>query len=778
MPSRFSFLIAPLLLLFCLLLSDFAAAQNTRFTKRYNTPWPHRNQKAVGDDSLSQAYAKESVVILFEKEEWEVNNIQNSTLVHKQMRLLYQDKEGIAAHGEITVPSSKDPAYEYMDVPLHKRDELHRPKYFNLTIEYFLARIIRDGKTYPTKVVHSIQTEKQVYNANQIKAFSYSFSFPDLQAGDILEISYKYFLPFQFDRQRFFFHGDLPKQHSEFHYTFPASEYYIWNYGNGGQFTDSTYTDIRARSTVTYSWVNKQLAPCINEVGSRPHTDLPFAEYYAHNKVYGTYANDRLQEFKPYVWNYVAFDRIRFKNRVKRIGRRLSAREIALNMFYGRYDSIDSPLRKLEAMHNTIANGYRYKTEKDHFANTDPRLGKLENIEREVLLRSYNDYRYYQGVFDRLISDSQHNIESFIGNTASRMENINNCIEKELLRPSSRFSLYRGLLDRLDKPYTWVDLADARIGSLHPDVCMPTYGLEELYAVNVDGHLFYLLPKKARTGYQLNELPFYYEDVPSMHIDQLSENYDHPTNVTFYNTPNSSLEDNSRKSSVKVAVNTQENEMDFNAAIELNGQFSTLCRGRYQYEEIADSTINPRYHYRIFDRGELNYDQKTVLQKTTSDKVDMSVDKQYPFTAKIKTDYRIDDQIKSKGKKGEEANKNTYVISLTEWFKHIIHPSFTAENRQTTYHVDFPHRDTYNYLLTFDQPIQIADFKDLPLVLKNETGSYLFDITQNDAQSVLIRSDFQLQVDQVKPENADQLEALFQAIKKVEKATLRFNIAE
>ena len=94
-------------------------------------------------------------------------------------------------------------------------------------------------------------------------------------------------------------------------------------------------------------------------------------------------------------------------------------------------------------------------------------------------------------------------------------------------------------MKRLGINYYQVIVADTRIGSINAQKCMPILGEQQLFAM-LDEHNnpIYLYPKNNKTGYQINELPFYLQNTTAVLVSQMVENANDDQNVLFYKTYN------------------------------------------------------------------------------------------------------------------------------------------------------------------------------------------------------------------------------------------------
>ena len=270
---------------------------------------------------------------------------------------------------------------------------------------------------------------------------------------------------------------------------------------------------------------------------------------------------------------------------------------------------------------------------------------------------------------------------------------------------------------------------DKRVGFLNNEFYTPMYDSDYLLAVILNNDVLqYIYPKKSRFGYYVDEMPFYFESTEP----RLVYIYDYRAidNKAFSGFrkamfPNSIVNDNTRKSSVQVDVNTLTKKLAFNTRISLRGQYSTLCRGNYLYD-YKDETVNELYSKKIW---ELN--DKYVLENNKT----VIKDKNFPFPTTVSAKYSFDNLL--------TVDNDIYSIDMKNWFNHIIYLSFNPRNRQLDFYPDFMGSDIYVYFLKFDRDIELID--SLKVVnINNNLGKYIFNIEKINERTVKISSYFEV----------------------------------
>ncbi|MEZ4887332.1 MAG: hypothetical protein R3E32_21550 [Chitinophagales bacterium] len=758
LPSIFSYL----LLIWVIFSFTSMNAQNLQFLKKKIPPDWETNPIYSAD--IEPIFADEDAVILKEAVSWKMNDQENTTLFHCNKKIYFATQAGIDQHSTISLPENIDPSYEYADLPMAERAETHRPKYFNLEILYFEARILKpNGSVELLQTNHRVESEQLKFDLQEWKAYAYHFELPknSIEAGDIIEISYLYYLPFIFDWRRQFFHSFLPKQSFELTISHPSRMVMVFDYTNDTE-PNTLIKDQEKPYWTSRQWKLQNLEGCTGEVGTRLYRDLPHITFYVHNKAFGDWNNDHITRYKPYTWRYFTKELIGFRKYNERSigGFTINRKEWMLDNFYkdfgGGY-SQKNPLEKLYSIHTAITDEFGYQQDVDHYANTDMRIGKLPESLRERLTQDMHRNVLYRGVFNNRLVQSPYrtfSTEDYFGLTDSQRESLPKYLKLKVLRTASRNTLYQGILNRLQEDYYQVHLSDKRVGEIHSNICLPIIGDNQLFAVETDKNMHYVYPKKDRFGYALNELPFYLQHASGLHIFQMTDSYKNDKNILFKPTPQNKASDNFRYNHVLAKVDLETTLVHFEADVNLSGQYSTMMRGFYQYEAI-DSSVNERYSHHISD---LNENAKIHRQKTEYEPV-------YPFKATALCDYTVPNLITA-------VSDTSFELNLYKWVYHIYHDGFEAKNRDLPYYPDFIGRDTYTYQIEFEQPIAIKPFKDLPLILENDFAKYIFSIEQKDDYTLLIRSDLTVKTDQVLPKKADEVALIYGAMKEVEAARI------
>ncbi|HRI27465.1 MAG TPA: DUF3857 domain-containing protein [Chitinophagales bacterium] len=747
------------LLLFLLFLPLMLPAQNTGYRKTYKQPYKNPPDTLC---AVHPRFANAPAVELQHFTNIKVNNRFFTTLLSGSVRTHILTQQGAQMCSVFSLPESFDPLYERSDLPATGTNQIHRPKFFDLDILYFHARIIKpNGKTVTLQPQDSIQAEVMHYDGLARTAYSYHFIFNDLQPGDVLEVEYACYLPFMIDYRRIFMHSLLPIQERIFELTLPLNEQ-VYTYLFNGLAPPDTLHKPAERQYHTLRWQMCNLAPALAELQANAALNLPHLFFYFHNKAFGDYENDQIVRFQPYTWSYYAYDMVGFRSiNLQKTQRLMSYKEIALNIFYQKqtqtFTHKQAP-QKLNRLIETLNTRFDYRTEPDALITADERVAKLGAFYRERLLKELNHRLFYHSMFDRISTVPFTDVvtEGYIGLTDAKREKVAMSIANNYLINTNRYEIYEGLLTRLEQDYYKVIAPDARISRLLPDTCLPVLGAEILYAMEHNDSLYYVFPKNNKFGYHVNELPFYLQGIPALHIWQMADNRFSPKVTFVAPTPlTGDTQTNRRFTQVNAAVNLSQNTTDFYAIITLSGQYATLLRGFYAHK-TTDFTINPLYY-----RHPALLTPYTVLH---SQKIE-ETQPHFPYTTQIHLTYSDNSLI-------TPLTHTTYRLNLHHFAQHVFTHNFEAEGRNQPFYPDFAGTDEFQYTLQFEQPVFLPDDINQNITLHNELGQYALSITQTTPTTILFTSAFTTTATRVLPTKTAYVAAIYQQLQATEQATL------
>jgi len=695
-----------------------ASAQSYYKYRKYDYEW---EKKKPAIPVVNVQFEKEDAVVLSEDVEWEVYDKSFKTVLRKKTLIKFLSQEGIDKFSKISLPESVDPAWDKFEDPLEHRVRI--PKLRNLKPEviYFASRIFDENNVAKESIVNDyIDTIKQKFDNRTNFLFDFKFDVSNLEVGDVLEVHYALYFPL-FDPNRlynrvtassfglssyfrFFFHSDIAKQKINWNFIYPSNQYYVFSFNNNANPTSEKKET--ENWTVTLNWQWENLPACTNEVNAKLYKELPFVNYYRHNKEYGHYSEYDLEELAPYSWHYLFRPIFRYKSDIGPffIQSFTSKKEKATNAFYQRQaNEVEdkTPLNLVNQWHSYVVENFKYQ----------------------------NDSAYFQGEDDGL-------------------EKVGKFINNETLREISRNSFYQGMLDRSVGDYYQAKLTDNRVGEVDFYFGNKILGEQNYFYFNDDVQDCFLMPKRDQRGYWLNELPFYLINTNTILIKQSIESRFDKDNIIYYQLDKMN-DKNFRNVSIDCNIELDKKELYATAQIDLVGQFSTLTRDLYHYDKCTDLSINDRYAFKLFNS--LESDSIQLLSANANKKV--------PFDAEYKMKYNLADFF--------NIDKEKITFQLKDIFQHIISEGFKAENRDLTYYSDFVFKDDFELVIKFDKEVKLLE-DSIDNKVENDFGSFTYKFEQLDDETISISTKHVQLQESVKATEAYLIEQIFSIIEEIE----------
>ncbi len=637
--------------------------------------------------------------------------------ISKEVRYKIVSDNGIERISKIILPEKLDPTYIF-----------HAPKernfshvYSRMNCEYFTGSVSSaDGSTREFNLEPEIEEiemmMKDLEYYGTYKKFIYRLE--NLKIGDIVTIKYKYSVPYQenfyqLNSFRIFFNSDIPKNKYELTINHHPELYFQTDYLNNAE----PDTIIKTEKMISYHWKRDTLYGCIDEPGSRPYLSLPHVTFSPMPyDLYYTVEKSFERRFTPF---YVLYAMSR-EERHRAISlsvlqgvntpQYLQIRKFVKRQAQGIMDDTTG-IKTMQKIHQTITDNFEYGDNMDFFTREDIR--------------------------DPKIGDQ-------IGN--------------QTLTDLSRNDLYLAMMLELDLNYCTTYLTDNRSGVISDNFFLSMYDSDFLYtAFYGEGEVAFFYPKRARYGYYMNELPFYFENTRARLVqftDYLKREGMINEEFRQVYTPISPVSNNIRNTRVAVNINLDEMKTEFNTQVYLSGQFSTMTRGLYEYDYQLEK-VNHLYNKKVWDIGsEVQLNDHEITIET----------KEPPFTSRLKANYTSDKLIKKDG--------DSYILSIKNWFNHIIAPDLTARNRQMPYYPDFSNRDSYIYFIKFDKEIDLTTSLE-PIVITTDHINLNIQIDQLDKNSIKIES-FLALTGIIGLDEMQELEKAFNEIEKLNNSSLIF----
>lgn len=652
------------------------------------------------DDGIPDLNAVQGADILWEEQR--VSFIRSkpeqlSIVFDKHMVIRYGTREAAREYGRFILPESFDPPTDYQDVPWEHRDSLPRPLYFETRLDHFAARVIGPvERRYELVPERTLVTQRKKTFDRYFRAYSYDLRLNGIAPGDTVEIRYKYTVPFEenwfrFNSSKHYFHGPLHKHRYQLQVDATLTQGFVLR----GAPADSTALTKKKRKNY---WFLKDLNACTKEVNARLHEDLPHI-------VYGTAVNSNLYQHGhvvstslggiPYMYSNVPYwvTIVRMREEKAPVYRRLALKKFGVDVqtrkvqeWTSQFGGVEvHPVEKALRAHNRISSDFTFQWDDAWFDNTDMSLLKPGDL-----------------------------------------------LYEKKLREIGRYNQYSKLLSTLRLRYETIYVHDKRAGRMSNRELTDLWENEFLFQLVDNRQRFYFHPKRRRSGYFVNEVPFYWEGTAGMAIDidrLWSNNRKTPKLVAI--RPSSAVE-NSRFTQVTARVGAN-GLVDLDVSILLNGQFSTMTRDTYLYGE-RDSTIMPMYGERYL--GDL---QMTLVD---------GPQQQAPFTMEV-------------GLSGQRnvitaLSDSIMELDLAGFFPFLAPSGFNAAERDLAFYWDFEQQDRFKVDLFFDEPVVVKE--QAYRSGSEELGAEVhFDIKQESPEHVVITASLLVGKERVPVGQAEEL---------------------
>jgi len=694
-------------------------AQNTQYRKikhEWGKPFPIQTE-------VESQFQNEDIVIINEDIHLNVIGKKDNFLtiqIVKHSIIKFQTETGIKDNAAISIPETIDPKIDLRH-SIERKSGLY-PRDTDIEINYFMARIRKkDGRIIDVEMNDQIIENTKLFNMKTYKTYSYIFHINNIEIGDELEVKYSYEVPYwknwhNYNSKRIFFHGRYPKQKHSFNIRF--HDILQTRITNINDVEPDSISEMKKRTILYYSYTN--LPGCMNEIGARVHRELPHLVLTLNTIDERLYYSDRIEMQKILIPYWVYF---------------LQRREIQAQLVKLRKTPIIKDPQIIKVM-QFIAK------QTAGTSNKDP-LTKLMKIHQSIV--DNFDYQLDQ---------------KFIEGIDKKLEKLGDFTEQKILREISRYKLYSRIFTFLDIPYYTLYFMDSRIADMGPNYISPIFDNNFAFVAIINDKAFYFYPKSSRLGFYVDELPFYWENSSALLVlwHTLWEN-NTAHKPKFIQTHSSNEKDNYRVSSVNATVNTVTTTVNFDARLNLSGQFSTMTRGLYKYDHF-DSSVNPLYGKKLW---ELN---KTIrpIQNTETFQAPT-----FPYQSNFRIKYQASNLI-------QQTNKKEYSINLKGWFKHIISDSLEAKSRTLNYYPDFLFRDHFQYYIQFDKDVEILDKEQFNVEIKNTFGTLKISLDSLQPNIVLLQSNFIINNEKVLPENIKDIILIQNAIRELNKKKLIFRI--
>lgn len=664
-------------------------------------------------------FAYEDAVIFEEKINYEIAGKKIDFIefvISKSIMIDLKSQKAVDYFANYVLTKLEDPLY-VAHAPTGRN---YSPLFSNLKVNYFeVNKVLADGEReeIKTKASYNDFYSSSLLDDFYDKYYEITYHIDGLNIGDTIIIEYSYTIPynenfFKLSSNRFFFNSNIYKEKTSVKLSHNNRLKSTINYYNDAK----PDTIVKGETFTNYVWELVDLQPNIFEEGSKAYKELPYVVYslFPYDLLYEL-PNSFQEEFLPYYSILSYLREKKFLALLESAYQGVNNKQFSQTRKY--IGAMTSSLpkdskgeEKIKQIHNDIALNFQFSNDIDYFKKKDTRNPRM------------GDY-----------------------------------ITKKTIRDIKRYDVYAFILFELKHQFYTVYLADHRYGVISEDYFKPMSESDYLFSVLTEDRVHFLYPKKSRFGYLFGEIPFYFQNTDSRFV-HLSDYRAHEqavnTEMRKVEMPISGINDNYRKTNTLVNVNLQNNTVQFNARINLSGQYSTMTRGVYQYN-VKDETINPIYNQKIWENISGANDTSAQAEITN---------KEFPFNANVNASFTSSELIQQNG--------DRLSIDLSNWFKHIIYPAMDTKNRTLDFYPDFQMRDTYVYFLKFDKEVQLAEGFD-NIEINNDFGELEISINQMDPHSIKITSSFAVVAQKIKSEEIEQVKEIYEAIEKTNKYHLK-----
>ena len=681
-----------------------AALSAQRFTHRqYRHNW---HDHLPIDVPVSPVFAEYDAVILYDEV---LISLINPTF-KRYFRIKFRTKESILAFNDFVLPNSVDPYLFRYSYPQEKQDTGYYPLLKDEEINYFDARIIRNGELVKAVLDEKIYTYPihEGYNVLNYHAFRYHVR--NLQPGDELEVSYSHKLP---PVTRYFFQDRLPKQECRVSILTPWSTLYTIKAAN----LPLEFDTVRTPGYISYGCVLENIWPADPRFNQQSYTGLPYVEFFIDKYYIGS--SSIVQGSAPTLplrWKNVLYTLAGF--RPDDYGYHVSKTDGSTQTYNQVFDEIFSPMKdssltwQLQHMQEIFTDSFAYA----------------------------DDWSYYTREHDDL-------------------ETVKANLGKRVIRQRYRLKTYTEMLYRWDKEYYCAYIPDRRITLLSEKEYRPLLGVHRYFVIRDGNEFHFVMPKHHRFGYYMDEMPFYCSGVPTYLVPQMvSERMFNrtPDDITYplVYTPAYKPWDNRRTTYTYARVELDSGMVRLSGRVDLAGQFSTMTRGAYLYG-YRDSTVNRKYNQLIYQVKDAGLDEVKLL----------SLSKEYPFSCSIAAVYHSPSLI-------SRASDTTYLLDISGWINPVFHEEFDPKYYHASFFSDFEGEDHFSLGIRFSQKVALLNSADYVYLIRNSFADLRTHISQPEKDFLMIEVSYKIKTDEVPADKIADVGEIYRALMKLSHARL------
>lgn len=698
-----------LLLIISIITLSVCTGYGQRFTHRqYRHDW--NDHIPVGIE-VKPEFKDYPAVIVYEEV---IISLVNPTF-KRYARIKFNTREGVDRFNDFILPHAVDPYLFQYTFPADVRDTSYFPLLMEDEINYFDARIIRNGQTYKAVLDELITDVPLKDGARTFPYYFFRFYARNLEPGDELEISYSHKLPYV---NRYFFNELMPKQECHVDVKVPAPYLYTVKPRNFMQQPDSSMNKKNTPIYVIYGFEQYDLHPVNPLYDNGAYLDLPYLEF---NLARYEDGNSSLLEgiapVKQILWKDVLFKMVTPYTKAE----------------------MDYHLAQPDANAATLNRAF------DEIAGKREYLSLTEKVK---LIQQYfcdeyeyhNDWKYYHSEVDDL-------------------ESIRSTLSKKLLRNRFRKQVYDELFYRLRDVFYYTFIPDNRIYALDEKNYTQMAGQRFYYAIKDGESIHFITPKEHRYGLYMDEMPFYLNGCKAFLIPQMVEKsfyYSYPHKIIYplVYTPFYDEKDNRRKLTMKGNIDLPGNRAGFSSTLDLSGQYSTMTRGGYLYQ-YRDSTVNKKYSQLVWSQVHGVKDMLVVVQQNKS----------YPYDCQLGFSWHSEQII-------HKTNDSTYTLDMTGMLNFIFPEGFNAHEYHATYYPDFAGTDEFSISLQFTDNIRLMNGSDYLFILNNRFASLRCHVNQVQPNRILIEAGYTIKTERLDAAYINDAGEIFNALHKLSRMKL------
>ncbi len=98
------------------------------------------------DDTIFHKFSNEPALYFNKEISISLNDFNDNTIVSVKGTIKYLNAEGVSSYSTVKIPESYNKNFDYYDIA-NTDNKADRPKYYNLSVSHFAARILKPNGT-------------------------------------------------------------------------------------------------------------------------------------------------------------------------------------------------------------------------------------------------------------------------------------------------------------------------------------------------------------------------------------------------------------------------------------------------------------------------------------------------------------------------------------------------------------------------------------------------------------------------------------------------------